>query len=341
MWDHGDKIVNIQPNRLGLRKHIISCGNLSLKYGSIIVLEDDLYVSPNFYTYAKESINKYRNDDNIAGISLYSYLWNVNCSRPFIPADDGNDAYFMQFAQSWGQVWTDTMWKGFIEWYGNNCGEIKYDNELPENVTLWPTSSWLKYYIRYIVKTNRYFVYPRVSLTTNFGDKGFHVIKSSPSYQVPLMLGRQSEYKFPSFDNESIKYDVFFERVGIGKELGISEDDLCTDLYGNKRNKQKKNYWLTMRHANYKILFKYGLKMRPHEVNIYNNVQGDEIFCYDTNIMNKYASNNIFKKKLNTVKIIEYDLRDTKRKDIWLIGLVHVGKLMMNVVRKIYKLLMY
>jgi hypothetical protein len=185
---HGDKIVNIQPNRLGLRNHIITCGNLSLKYGAIIVLEDDIYVSPNFYSYAKESINKYKNDENIAGISLYSHLWNVNCSRPFIPADDGKDAYFMQRAQSWGQVWTDTMWKGFLEWYGNNSGEIKYENDIPENVTRWPDSSWLKYYIRYIVKTNRYFVYPRVSLTTNFVDKGQHHLNHKLSGAVNVRI---------------------------------------------------------------------------------------------------------------------------------------------------------
>ena len=228
-----------------------------------------------------------------------------------------------------------------MEWYGNNSGEIVYENDLPENVTLWPASSWLKYYIRYIVKTNRYFVYPRVSLTTNFGDKGQHSIRSSPSYQVPLMLGLKNGYKFPTFENDSIIYDVFFERIGIGKELGIPEGDLCMDLYGNKQNKLKKRYWITTNHANYKKVFKYGLKMRPHEVNIYYNVPGDEIYCYETNSMINRKNNNINMEIMNTVKVVGYDFRDTKRTDIWLFGLVHIGKLMINVARKMYKLLKF
>jgi hypothetical protein len=194
--------------------------------------------------------------------------------------------------------------------------------------------------MRYTVKTNRYFVYPRVSLTTNFVDKGQHVPKSSTSYQVPLMLGIRKGYKFPTFNEESIKYDVFFERVGIGKELGIPEEDLCTDLYGSKQNKLNKRFWITMIHANYKKIFKFGLKLRPHEVNIHYNVQGDEIFCYDTekiiNIGYKPKIANI-----NTLNVIAYEFRDTKRTDIWLMGLVHFSKMIVNMGRKIYRIFKY
>ena len=52
VWKYGEKIVLRRPKRLGLRRHIISCGDLTEKYGAVMILEDDLYVSPDFYNYS-------------------------------------------------------------------------------------------------------------------------------------------------------------------------------------------------------------------------------------------------------------------------------------------------
>ena len=51
-YTHGEKIIIARKERLGLREHVLTCGDLTEKYGSIIVLEDDLFVSPMFYDYA-------------------------------------------------------------------------------------------------------------------------------------------------------------------------------------------------------------------------------------------------------------------------------------------------
>ena len=45
-WKFGEKVVNFRNENMGLRKHILSCGDLTRKYENIIVLEDDLVVSP-------------------------------------------------------------------------------------------------------------------------------------------------------------------------------------------------------------------------------------------------------------------------------------------------------
>ncbi|MFZ5570354.1 MAG: glycosyltransferase family 2 protein [Thermodesulfobacteriota bacterium] len=314
-WPFGEKIIKIQAERIGLRNHIIACGNLSFEYGSVAVLEDDLIVSPSFYLYAKNAICKYATVDQIAGISLYSHLWNVNCSRPFIPADDGTDAYFLQFAQSWGQVWSETMWQGFVEWYKTNSGKIYPEPDLPERVTSWPDTSWLKYFNRYIVKTNRYFVYPKISLTTNFGDRGEHVSEYSSSFQVPLLIGVKKKYTFPDCNSDSICYDVFFERVGVGKEVGLPEKDICMDLYATKGNRQGATFWITMEKMNYKIHSSFGLRMRPHEENIFFQIEGNDIFCYDTGrrCVNHFRG----QVESNAINIIKYDIRDIKRKFIW------------------------
>ena len=46
-WNYGPKEVICHKERLGLRKHIISCGDLTRRYGAVMILEDDLYVSPD------------------------------------------------------------------------------------------------------------------------------------------------------------------------------------------------------------------------------------------------------------------------------------------------------
>src|SRR5688572_10825284 len=45
-WPFGEKKIILHENHLGLKDHILAAGNLSAEYGSIILLEDDLFVSP-------------------------------------------------------------------------------------------------------------------------------------------------------------------------------------------------------------------------------------------------------------------------------------------------------
>lgn len=43
-WKHGQKQIIQYEKNIGLKNHIISCGDLTEVYGSIILLEDDLVV---------------------------------------------------------------------------------------------------------------------------------------------------------------------------------------------------------------------------------------------------------------------------------------------------------
>jgi hypothetical protein len=103
-WPFGEKEVIYQKQRLGLRKHILQCGDLAKKYGSVIILEDDLFVSPVFYEYTIDALKYYDNDENIAGISLYNPPIHDLCSNPFRPIQNESDVYFMQFPSSLGQA---------------------------------------------------------------------------------------------------------------------------------------------------------------------------------------------------------------------------------------------
>src|SRR5690625_1023767 len=106
-WRYGSKIIIKREENLGLRKHVLTCGDLVLKYDGLIMLEDDLVVSPAFYQFATEATLFYNNDSNIAGISLYTYrISEFSNLRTFIPMQDDSDIFYMKVPSSWGQLWT-------------------------------------------------------------------------------------------------------------------------------------------------------------------------------------------------------------------------------------------
>ncbi len=124
-WSHGKKVIRAFSERQGLRNHILQCGDLTLDYDAVIVLEDDLVVAEGFMHYVVAACEKYYNDENIAGISLYTHRTNPGNGRFFEAQFNGYDAFFMQYAQSWGQCWTRKMWNGFREWYNKNSSNLK------------------------------------------------------------------------------------------------------------------------------------------------------------------------------------------------------------------------
>jgi hypothetical protein len=281
-WAHGDKTVRTFPERLGLKRHILACGELTRDFEHLIVLEDDLYASPNLYRFAVQAVARYRDDDRIAGIALYNHLWNVACDRPFQALDEDSDAYFMQYACSWGQVWSREKWAPFRTWFEGQSGAFPADPAIPPNVVQWSDHSWLKHHIRYCIETRRFFVYPRVGLTTDFSDKGQHNRGQENGYQIPLQEPHARAYRFPSLDTSRAVYDAFFESTALAPALGLDPVDLCVDLYGIKRNRAGARYWLTLEAAGHPVLKTFDLAFRPQEANILHAVPGEAIRLYDT-----------------------------------------------------------
>lgn len=281
-WTHGEFRVRTFPERQGLRNHILSCGDFLNEFEAIAVLEDDVVVAPGFYSFMKQAVNYYREDEKIAGISLYSHKINVNANVPFLPQPSSKDVFFLQFAQSWGQIWMKNQWFEFKNWYLENKDRPIEAANVPTYVSGWPKTSWLKYHIKYCIEKKKYFVYPYDSLTTCFSDVGEHCKEANSRFQVPMSSQINEEYRFADVNEEAVMYDAFFEREHIGNVMNLSESEVCVDLYGTKGNKEHKRYWITLKEMPYKIICSFGMDMRPHECNITNNILGDVIRVYDT-----------------------------------------------------------
>ena len=302
-WKYGEKKVVTYPERQGLRKHILHCGDFLQDYDAIAVFEDDVVVAPGFYSFMKAAVEKYANNDRVAGISLYNHLWNVHVNMPFEPAYTPYDTYFFQFAQSWGQVWMKKQWFAFKAWYEQNDEEFGNIDGIPRSVCGWPKSSWLKYHIRYCIETDKYFVYPYKALSTCFSDVGEHNRVRDTHLQVPMVIGNQIDYRFPNLGElDCAIYDAYFERKWSNKKIcGINSDSICVDLYGYKEFHNSSRYLLSMKSLPYKRVAAYGLQYHPHEINVELATDGNDIILYDTSV-----SSELFTVSLSDVKEFRY-----------------------------------
>lgn len=285
-WEHGEKRVIHMPERLGLRKHVLKCGSYMTEFNwdAEIVLEDDVYPAAAFYEYSVQAVQKYQNDDRIAGIALFGLPMNQTVRYQFVPSLSKYDAYFVQLAQSCGQVWMRKQWADFIDWYEHRPEPFVPDDGVPFNVRRWPETSWLKYHICYCVEKNKWFPYPYQALTTNFSDIGSNTSTKSNILQTHLQNEAKAAYDFPDLTDDAVYYDAWCENLGLAEKLGVNAAELCIDLYGAKKNYQNKRYWLTTLPAPYQILRTFGLELMPMDMNVLCELPGEQVFLYDTSV---------------------------------------------------------
>lgn len=329
-WPYGNKRIIHHSENLGLKNHVLFCGSLTKEYKNICVFEDDIFVSPAFYNFAKQAVKFYEKDESVAGISLYTHMWNQFVNRPFTCVSNENDVFFIQQANSWGQIWSESKWVDFKDWYDINKDiELEAEN-FPKAISNWSESSWLKYHMKYLVDNDKYFVFPKQSLTTNFSDLGTHAMVTSNCYQVTLEMGTNKIYNFQkSIDNKYI-YDVFFENKILFDILNLNEKELTIDLYGHKTFYNE--FLLTSRKLNFEVLKTYGLHLRPHELNIIYNISGRDIFLYNTN---NTASNQT--KKYFKINSFLYDIKTNAKKDLMKASLYFYLRALKMKVRHFFK----
>lgn len=283
VWEKGAKIVRKIPKRLGLRKHVLYCGDIVNDYDGIVMLEDDITVSFDFFNYAEQALNFYSKDDRVAGISLYAHRTAFPSMRAFTPCKNGYDAFFLQYAQSWGQCWSKSMWINFREWYERKETEnaaVPNCSLIPHYIYNWGEASWLKYFMWYLAERDLFFVYPYFSHSTNHSEAGTHRLRKSHDYMVPLSIG-SSKYRFPKYDN-SVHYDMFFERLNLKHKIQeISQSNVCIDLYGTKSDFGTYDFLISTEKRDYKLVREIELKHRPHELNLLYPEEGKGIMIYD------------------------------------------------------------
>lgn len=281
-WEHGTKEIRRFPERQGLRKHIVQCGDYSEQYGGVIILEDDLVVAEDFYSYICSAHETYGDDERVCGVSLYSYRSNVFTHFSFDPIRTPNDVFLGGMVVTWGQSWNVRQWRNFRNWYYQHEDKLPVLNKnIPQDISSW-TRSWGRYFASFMADQHLFYVYPYIARSTCFSDFGEHNKSGIPFtfVQVPLMYGSPREYEMAPFD-DLIKYDSFFDRLLDDKIIisGIPGSEICVDL-NNMKTETTKKYVLTNSKLPLKIVSTFGMTLRPISLNAIFNIGGDQLILY-------------------------------------------------------------
>ncbi len=300
-WTYGEKRVITYPERQGLRKHVLSCGDLVEGHDFLIMLEDDVIVSDSFYLYVRKAMEQYGDCPEIAGVSLYQHYTHPQVGRHFEPEYSGSDVYLLQSAQSWGQAWSLRMWNDFRKWYAEHQS-FEQPRRMADYSYGWDQRSWLRYYMGYICSENLFMIYPYHSFSTNMEEAGENRKYTDTDYQVSVVRG-QKEFRMPALA-ELVRYDAFFERMDDPYFSGVYEgENVLMDLNGSHSRYFDAHYLLSTRYLPYTVVKTYGLRLRPQEINYREQISGNDIFLYD---LSKPAKKQ--KAGINS-NVVRYDVR--------------------------------
>lgn len=239
-------IVHHNAVNLGLKQNVLSSADIVDNFDAIIMLEDDLTVTPDIINYSISTINHFAQQKNVAGFALYAPEFNEFAKLPFIPLQNGYDNYPMQVGCSWGQIWTKRQWQNFRSWLNHNK-QFNPSDLIPTEVNNWPDSSWKKSFNLYLTEKNEYIIYPYESLTTNHATPGgTHVKANTTLYQVKLPYKRRRDGRILhcSVECPEISYDAFMEQSGtILNQCRLTSDSRITqNLYNLKSPKYLANF---------------------------------------------------------------------------------------------------
>jgi hypothetical protein len=278
-WPHGPKDVIAQVEHLGLVKHFFACGDLTQRYEAIVYLEDDLTISPVFYVYATRALSFYRSDDRVAGCSLFGLWFNGYTQQPFVPLPDGSDAFFVQVPYTQGLAFTTEQWRQFTAWRHAPLSSGAPTVPLHEAWSYFDREDWFPLLARFVITTDRYFVFPRVSQATGWGDAGTHFAQASRFFQVPVQRDKQT-YDFKTLDEADAVYDSFFELQP--DRLNRLTDqlhgyDYTVDLYGTKSRANLRTEYLLTSRPGHNPIVSFGKTAWPIEMNVIAPVPGTEI----------------------------------------------------------------
>ena len=314
-WLHGKKTVVEQSESLKTKKHALWFGRQLLEnYDALALFEDDIMVAPGFFGFMKATVEFYRDDRDVAGISFYRHLHCTHTYDNFIPLNNGKDVFFLQQAVSWGEIWLKEQWADFFEWFKVNESDKEIWNiqGIPEWFSCFPDSALMKWFNLYCFLNNKYFVEPYFAFSTCFHEHGVNNVGESSNAFQSMLSNRIDEIFNLGHINECEVYDSVCEY----KKFNL--ESVCIDLHGAKKYFEGKDYLLTIKkYKNTNPIKQYGRELKPIELNVMLDIPGEDIRIYK---VDEVLSDVIQQESLMDVynkMIYEWGLRAQLFKVVW------------------------
>ncbi|MFZ1397507.1 MAG: hypothetical protein WAS33_11440, partial [Candidatus Promineifilaceae bacterium] len=152
---------------------------------------------------------------------------------------------------------------------------IQPSDDLHELFQSFPPTDWFPLKTKYLVQTNRFYVFPRESLTTNYGDSGTHV-RGTNFFQVPLQT-RRADFRLQPLADSVAVYDSFQEMLpGCVRQLTDQFDgyEFTVDLHGTRSRANIPTDFVLTTQALRQPLKTFGLDLRPLLANVIHQQPG-------------------------------------------------------------------
>jgi hypothetical protein len=204
-WCGKVHIIEREKN-MGCANSIINgVTDLCGQYGRVIVIEDDLVLTPYFLSYMNTALELYKNEPRVMQISGHMFPINLHADT---------DALFLPFITSWGWATWQRSWKHFDpDMLGHdqikNCPTLQHKFDLNASYPYFKMleeqlngkiDSWaIRWYLS-VFMLGGLTLYPLKSLVENsgFDGSGIHCGQS----EAEVILSREGVSKFPTFVKE-------------------------------------------------------------------------------------------------------------------------------------------
>jgi hypothetical protein len=232
-------VIYESPVNKGLARSIVEGVSKMLEsHEAIIVLEDDIVISPFFLKFMNLALDKYRTAENVACVSGYVYP-----IKPF-----GQSAFFIKGADCWGWATWARAWNILennssllLEQLEKSNSLIEFDfsnsyaySEMLKNKIEGKNNSWaINWYASAFLK-NMLTLYPERSLVKNIGTdgSGTHFTTSGSEIFNTEFANEKTAYHFP----EPIESDAGRRSfIDYFKATGVVPDAHHSFLYKLKR----------------------------------------------------------------------------------------------------------
>ena len=207
---HGAKSIHQVDHQKGLARSWYDAWMPETDLERAIILEDDIILSPFWYTWLTTAWDKYGDRDDLAGISLQKQLLIPRKPSKEMEIENGKSPFLFPLVGSIGFSPRAHVWKTFTQWV-NGLPE-NFDVSIPLLVTsdwwneLDKRHMWTQHFIYFCMQRGFYTLYAnvpgKVTLASHVRAKGAHFNKNlGPDFPI---VERKTVFLFP---DEIVKYD--------------------------------------------------------------------------------------------------------------------------------------
>lgn len=229
-WPHGSLHISLQEKHNGLAGQWLAFWNASNDSEVRTVFEDDIVVSPHWYTWTIEAVKAYYGKSNqLFGISLQRQHTIV--AGPFQFQEPHallktHSIWLYQLIGTWGAVLFPQQWREFRYWMENEKPSTPCLPNFGTNL-MWKKSSsnmWSAWFIRFAFEKGYFGLYSNfednTALVVNMRERGAHFEHfRGPDADLKKTLN-EPDMIFPSLEKLEL-YDFQFNEVSSASE-GLS-----------------------------------------------------------------------------------------------------------------------